>query len=60
MVIGAFEVEVEPALGATLSFFKDFRSTAEKNMKRSSLKQSLERIRELRISSVPHLRRFET
>ena len=60
MVIGTFKEEVEPALGTTLSFFKDFRSTTEKNMKWSSLKQSLERIRELRVSSVRPLSRFET
>lgn len=43
VVIGAFEVEVEPTLGTTLSFFKDFRSTAEKNLKQLSLKQNLEK-----------------
>ena len=48
-VVGVCEVEVEPTLGATLSFFKDFKSTAEKIEIRVKIKQN-NIIRELRFA----------
>ena len=39
-VVGACEVEVEPTLGATFSFFKDFKSTAERIEIKVKIKQS--------------------